>query len=145
MTASAWATFIDAGAAAKAQNKNDWATTAKNRAADLQKKLSRLTLKVVAKGEGLEVRRDGVVIQEASFGTATPVDPGKHEIEATAAKKKKFSVTVYVKPNGDKVEVVVPDLDERRRSGPRCRRSFLSMYQPSIWRNRWSRGHMITR
>jgi len=111
MTASAWATFIDAGAAARAQNKNDWAQTAKNRAADLEKKLSRLTINVT-KSDGLEVKRDGVIMQEASFGAPTPVDPGKHEIEATAPKKKKFSAVAVVKPAGDKVEIVVPELED---------------------------------
>ncbi len=111
MTASAWATFIDAAAAAKAQNRTDWAQNAKNRAADLEKKLSRLTINV-GKTDGVEVRRDGVVVQEGTFGTAIAVDPGKHEIEATAPKKKTFTQVAIVKPDGDKVEITVPTLED---------------------------------
>ncbi len=38
--------------------------------------------------EGLQVKRDGVLIEKTLWGIAVPVDPGEHAISATAPGKK---------------------------------------------------------
>ncbi len=108
-TASAWATYIDAASAAKAQGRNDWADNAKTRAGALEPRLSRVTIVVKERAPGLEVRRDDVVLSEGAFGVALPVDPGERTFEATAPGKKKWHATFTLK-EGQKLEVVVPPL-----------------------------------
>lgn len=109
-TASAWATFLDAAAAAKQQSRPEWEKLARSRASALEPKLSRLTVTVAATTAGLEVKRDGIVVAPASFGTALPVDPGEHSVEASAPGSTPFSTKVVVGPNADKKEVAVPAL-----------------------------------
>jgi hypothetical protein len=112
-TASAWVTFKDAAAAADVKKRVDWSQRARERAAAIEPLLSRLTIAVSAeaKVDGLEVRRDGVTVGSAEWGTAIPVDPGEHAIEATAPKRKKWSTVAKVGPKADKASVTVPALE----------------------------------
>jgi tetratricopeptide (TPR) repeat protein len=113
-TASAWAEFREASAAARAAGSKDREDLARQRAAALEPKLSRLT---VALGkQSAQVTRDGTVLDSAVFGTPMPVDPGKHVIEATAPGKKKWSTAVDV-ANGARVSVDVPALQEESQVG----------------------------
>lgn len=118
-TASAWATYIDAASAAKAQGRGDWAENAKTRAGALEPRLSRVTIVVKERVSGLEVRRDDVVLSEGAFGVALPVDPGERTFEATAPGKKKWHASFTLK-EGQKLEVVVPPLaaDATASAGP---------------------------
>lgn len=109
-TASAWATFLDAAAAAKQQGRAEWEKLARSRAAALEPKLSRLTITAPAAVAGLEIKRDGVGVSQAALGTALPVDPGEHAVEASAPGYAPFSAKVVVGPNADKKEVAVPSL-----------------------------------
>ncbi len=108
-TASAWATYIDASSAAKAQGRADWAETAKQRASALEPKLARVTVVVVERLQGLEVRRDNVLLTEGSFGVAIPVDPGEHTFEASAPKRNAWRTRVTI-PDSGRVDVTVPAL-----------------------------------
>lgn len=109
-TASAWATFLDAAASAKQQSRAEWEKLARTRAAALEPKLSRLTITAAGAAQSLEIKRDGVVVTQASLGTALPVDPGEHTIEASAPGYVPFSTKVVVGPASDKKEVAVPAL-----------------------------------
>ena len=85
-TASAWVTFKDnAAAAADLKHRADWSTRARERAQELEKSLSKLTIEVPpdARVSGLQVRRDGVEVGAAVWGTPIPIDPGDHTIEAS--------------------------------------------------------------
>jgi serine/threonine-protein kinase len=112
-TASAWAAFREAGDLAKTAGDIKRATVARERAAGLDPKLLRLTLKVPSKSQvpGLEIQRDGVVVSAALFGAAIPVDPGSHRVVATAQGHKSFQQEVLVKGEGRTFEVVVPVLE----------------------------------
>jgi hypothetical protein len=114
-TASAWAEFREASAAARTAGAKDREDLARQRAAALDPKLSRLTI-VVGK-QSARVTRDGTAVDSAAFGTAMPVDPGKHVIEATAPGKKKWSTTVDVAANGARVSVDVPPLQDESQTG----------------------------
>ena len=109
-TASAWATFKSAAASYRAHNRPDWETKARDRAAALESKLSKLTINVGAQGAvtGLEVTRDGVPVVSSERGSAIPVDPGAHTIEATAPGKLKWTKSVAVAANGDQQTVTLP-------------------------------------
>jgi len=111
-TASAWARFLDATAGARAAGQAERERLAHERAAQLEPKLSRLTIDVKAQDAGLEVKRDGQPVGRAAFGTAVPVDPGPHAIEAAAPGKKAWTTRVQVAPNAANVAVTVPPLQD---------------------------------
>src|ERR1700677_967970 len=83
-TASAWVTFKDAAAAAELKHRADWSKRARERATALEAVISKLTIDVPpeARVAGLQVRRDGVEVGSAVWGTPIPTDPGDHAIEA---------------------------------------------------------------
>ena len=113
-TASAWVTFKDAAAAADVKRRADWSQRARERATALEPLLSRLTITVAKENrvEGLEIRRDGVMVGSAEWGVAIPVDPGDHAIEATAPKKKTWSTTAKVGPKTDSAKLEIPKLED---------------------------------
>jgi hypothetical protein len=112
-TASAWAIYADAASAAGKANRKDWAARAKVRMAALAPDLSKLTIAVPAdsKMDGLEVKRDGIVVGASSWGVSIPVDPGAHVIAATAPGHKSWSTDVQVGAKKDQVAVSVPALE----------------------------------
>jgi hypothetical protein len=110
-TATAWATFNQAIAAAQHAGRADREKTARERASQLERKLSKLNITVADKSEGLEVRRDGVVVERAAFGKPVPVDPGKHVVEATAPGKHKWMNAVDVDATTPLMLVRVPVLE----------------------------------
>jgi hypothetical protein len=113
-TASAWAGFLEAASSAKSMGQGDREKVARDRAAALAPRLSKLTIVSpgAEKTAGLEIKRDGAVVGHALWGTAIPVDPGPHTLEATAPGKKPWQGTVQV--DGEKASVVgtIPALDD---------------------------------
>lgn len=113
-TASAWTNFIDVAAATKAAGQDDREKVARDRASALEKKLSKMTIVVpnAARAEGLEVKRDGVLVGHALWGTAVPVDPGEHRIFVRAPGKKNWETTIPVKGEGALIAVNIPPLED---------------------------------
>jgi hypothetical protein len=109
-TASAWALFLDVAASARAVNQPERESAARERAAALEPKLSRLTIRVPASTEGLELTRDGVSVGRAVWGTAVPVDPGTHVLSASAPGKQSWKQQVSVASAAARVSVDVPAL-----------------------------------
>jgi tetratricopeptide (TPR) repeat protein len=83
-TATSWAHFLSAQRLAENQMRTEQASEAKRRALELEPRLSTLTLLAPEAPAGLEVRRNGQIVQLASLGTAVPVDPGQVVIEVSA-------------------------------------------------------------
>lgn len=110
-SASAWAAFKEAIPAAHSAGQADREQFAHDRVTEIEGKLVRLAIKVTAPPAAkLVVKRDGVSLGEAAWGTPVPVDPGPHVIEATAPGKLPWKTTVEV--NSDpSTEVVVPLLE----------------------------------
>jgi hypothetical protein len=113
-TASAWVTFKDAAAAAEIKHRADWSARARERAQALEATLSRLTIDVPpeARTSGLQVRRDGVEVGAAVWGTPIPTDPGSHAIEASAPTKKPWRTTLTVGASADQAHVSIPALQD---------------------------------
>jgi tetratricopeptide (TPR) repeat protein len=84
--ASAWAMFLEVASQARASAQSDREKAALKRAAQLESKLPRLRIEVpeANRVNGLEIHRDGVLVGSAQWGTPVPVDPGEHELVATA-------------------------------------------------------------
>lgn len=95
-TASAWALFLNVAAAARSASMPDREQIARDRAGALEAKLSKLIITVDAPVPDLEVKRDGVVVGKAQWGTPLAIDPGKHPVTASAPGKKPWETTVDV-------------------------------------------------
>ncbi len=99
-TASAWAAYNEALSWARKDKRKDREKAALVRVAELEKKLSRVEVRVTPSAravEGLSVTRDGEALSAGQLGVAMPVDPGEHVVRAEAPGKepweKKISVT----------------------------------------------------
>ena len=92
---TAWSGFLSVASAAKAQNQTQREKVARDRAKALEPRLPKLAIDVPSPAApGLEVKRDGVVIGSASWGTPTPVDPGNHRIVVSAPGKQPWEGAV---------------------------------------------------
>lgn len=120
-TASAWAEYRKAVPLARAAGSKARQDLASERAQALEQRLSTLTIRAVggeAVGAQLEVRRDGLPLQPAELGSAIPVDPGEHVIEASAPGRKAWSSKINVGPDGAKVSVEIPQLEATSSTAP---------------------------
>jgi hypothetical protein len=120
-TASAWASFREAESAARASGQAERARIARDRAAALESKLSRLTINVSPKAgdlPGLSVKRDGAPLSNALWNSPLPVDPGPHAIEATAPGYRAFALTIEVRPGGGSLTAEVPALEKEAAPTP---------------------------
>lgn len=129
--ASAWARFHEAIALAQRLGRPDREKTAKEHADKLELRLIKLT--IAAQEPNVEVKLDGNALDAGALGTAIPVDPGKHTIEAKAKGKKPFNTTIdvaekfrfpsveiptlEVDPDADKGTVVTPPPPETTKDG----------------------------
>ncbi len=114
-TASAWAEYLEVVTEAGRANQPERAKFAKQHAADLEPKLSKLTITVApetAKLAGLAIKRDDNAVRAATWGVALPVDPGTHTVEATATGKQKWTSQVEVGAQTDSKSLAVPALEE---------------------------------
>ncbi|HEU4538790.1 MAG TPA: hypothetical protein VFS00_31940, partial [Polyangiaceae bacterium] len=113
-TASAWASFREAESAARASGQAERARIARDRAAALEPKLSRLTINVspkTAELPGVAIKRDGSALSNALWNSPLPVDPGPHAIEASAPGYRTITVNVEVRPGGGALSAEVPALE----------------------------------
>ncbi len=85
--ASAWAAFLEVASLAHSSGQADRERVAQKRAAKLEPRLPRLEISVsdAHRVAGLEIRRDGVLMGPAQWGTPLPIDPGEHELVARGA------------------------------------------------------------
>lgn len=118
-TASAWATFREAGDAADAARESGRARTGRERAARLEPILSRLTIHVAPETQqltGLSVERGGRSVQPALWNVPVPVDPSEYLVSASAPGYEPWSQTVTVGERAAKVSVSVPPLKKAPES-----------------------------
>jgi hypothetical protein len=102
--ASAWAMYMQVANASNSSGRNDRAQLAQARAAALLPTLSKLAITAPA---GASIRVDGVAWSAAATGIPTPVDPGRHTIEASAPNKPNFRRVVDVPANATTITVPV--------------------------------------
>lgn len=112
-TASAWATYKEAVSESEKSNRPEWAAKARQRASALEPTLAKLVVVVPDSSRiaGLAVRRDGADVGSSEWGLAIPVDPGQHQIEATAPGRKPWKTTVQVGKTREAIPVTVPALE----------------------------------
>lgn len=98
--ASAWALFTDVADEAKRTKQTGRETVARQRAAQLDGRLPKLTLQVpasVANVSGVEVRDGDNVVKRPLWGQPLPVDPGKHTIAVSAPGRRTWTTIVVLK------------------------------------------------
>jgi hypothetical protein len=117
--ASAWSTFREAAAAAKAAGQASREKTARERAAKLEGKLFQLTLAVAgASTPGLRVMRDETAVKKEVWGLAVPVDPGTYKLTVTATGKKPYSTTLEIPVGAGSRTVEIPALEDAPAEPP---------------------------
>ena len=109
-TASAWAEFTEAAAIAKSDGRKDREKYARDHADALEKKLSRVVFELEKPADGAVLSLDGEEIGSAVWGTAIPVDPGTHELRATAPGRVSWEKTISVEPGPAKATITIPEL-----------------------------------
>ena len=110
-TASAWTRFGEAVSVASRSNRPEDADEAHRRQEALEPALARLVIRVPAPVAGLVVTRDGITLDEATWGVTLPVDPGEHAIRAEASGHEPWSASVTLSKRGETVTVKVPTLN----------------------------------
>ena len=112
-TATAYAELGEARARALKDGQKDRVKLADQHIAALEPKLSRLTISVPAEVDvpSLRVFRDGSEVGRAAWGTAMPVDPGEHQIEARAEGKKTWTRSVQVGADADAKSIQLEALE----------------------------------
>lgn len=108
--ASAWGEYREAAERAQKLDQHERADGARKEAAALEPTLSRLTIQAAATPKGFDVARDGVHLDVGALGVAVPIDPGRHEIIATAPGFDPWKGTVDVAAGGAKAEITIPAL-----------------------------------
>jgi hypothetical protein len=109
--ASAWAAFRKAEAMAKRAGGDDKRQAeAGRRAAALEPRMSNLVIDVAQRVDGLVVRRDDEVVDDAVWNTPLPVDPGTYEITAEAPGRAPWRTSVAIAAGTPRRVVEVPPL-----------------------------------
>ena len=109
-TASAWAEYTQAAELASRAGQRERERVARKGAADLEAVLPHIVLRSAA-NEAIAVSLDGKTMSTAVLGTSLPVDPGTHELAASATGKKPYSQTITVKPGPGEQVITVPPLE----------------------------------
>jgi hypothetical protein len=111
--ATAWLEYSDALVAARRDGRDDRVDYARQRAAELEPKLSRLTIVLAPDADEpeLTLELDGASVGRAVLGAATPVDPGTHVVRATAPGKKPWQQSIEIGAVADQQSLTVPRLE----------------------------------
>lgn len=117
-TASAWGLFLDVAAAAAAAGQPKRESAARARADAIEPKLTHVLIQVNDPVPGLVVTRSGEEVGRGSWGTAVPVDPGTHAIEAKAPGMLPWATEVEASKPGATVTLVIPPLQAEKLDIP---------------------------
>jgi len=119
--ASAWAEFLDTAARSRTENRPDRQKVAHDRAEALRPRLSTLEIRVasdVAALDGLEIRRDGVLLGHGAWNAAVQIDGSQHVVEVSVKGKRVWRRSVSVKKEGDAALLLVADVEESSPASP---------------------------
>ncbi len=112
--ASAWAEFSEAASRAKREGDNDRSSLAEEHMKALEPKLARVSVGLApgAAVAGLVVKFDSRELSSAALGVQFPVDPGKHQVEASAPGKQSYTQTFDTPSVPTTLAVTVPVLQD---------------------------------
>jgi hypothetical protein len=109
--ASAWSSFKEALVIAQRDGRPERVEYAKKHIAIVEPKVSKITIEVPSEVNepGLSVSLDGAPLGDAAWGVGMPVDPGAHQITASAPSKQIYEQTVQI-DNGS-TSIKIPKLE----------------------------------
>jgi hypothetical protein len=111
-TATAWSVWLEAAAAAAAKGDREREAFAAGRANRLQAQLLHVTVTVAPQPAGprMRVAIDRTPLPDTDWGLPVPIDPGQHELSASAAGFRARNQTFTV-AKGAEPTLLVPQLD----------------------------------
>lgn len=113
--ASAWSKWTEAQEAASVKKDDKSEALARTRAAQLEPRLSRLTITVpgdIAALPGFVVHHDALAVTRREWGLTVPVDGGAHLVTATAEGKREWRKELSIAKEGATVTVAIPMLED---------------------------------
>lgn len=118
--ATAWLEYSDAIVASRRDARDDRVQYASERVAELEPKLSRLTLLLAPDADvtGLAIELDGASVGRAVIGAPTPVDPGPHTVKVSAPGKRGRTLNVEVAAVADQKSLLIPKLEDAPPDAP---------------------------
>lgn len=108
-TASAWAQYLVARRIGRAQKREQVVEEATRKAAELEPRLSHLSLQISEPVDGLAVALGDTQLEPAAVGSKIPVDPGTVVVRVTAPGYRASTTEVEI-PEGRDTSVVIPAL-----------------------------------
>jgi hypothetical protein len=111
-TASSWDEFNEAALQAQKAGQRDREKYAHEHADALEKQLHKLVIIVADKPDDVVVKLDGKQFKAGVLGTPLPLDPGEHELEVSAPRKKTWMQKVQLGPDAVTQNVSVPKLED---------------------------------
>lgn len=111
MVASAWAEYQSAARMASRGGQRDRERFAREKADDLEKRLSRVVLEMPETSEELVVAIDGRALGRAVWGTPLPLDPGDHKLVVSGPGRTPHMTTLRVPqgPSTERVRIPMPE------------------------------------
>src|SRR4051794_29684499 len=105
--ASAWSTFKEALVVAQRDGRSERVDYAKKHLAVVEPKLAKITIDVATEANepGLTVTLDGNPLGAAAWGVGMPVDPGTHQVAASAPNKIRFEKAVVIESGSTRLEI----------------------------------------
>jgi len=91
--ATAWGEFTESAAQASKSGQRDRESFARSHAEALERRLQKLIIEIATPAPGMQVALDGQVLPPSALGTAIPLDPGDHELDANAPGKRTWRQT----------------------------------------------------
>jgi hypothetical protein len=114
---TALAEYETAARIAREQHRDDRVRAAEDRVLALAPKLAHLTIAATLPVPGFQVVVDGDPAREVGSQLPIPIDPGVHEVQATAEGHRPWSTTFEVK-EGDQHTVEIPSLEKVMNPAP---------------------------
>ena len=112
--ASAWSSFNEARAQAQREGRPERVEYAKKHIAAIEPKLSKITIDVPSDAAvpGLSVLLDGAELGSAAWNVGVPIDPGTHELSASAPNKTSYDKKFEVAASSPSTTLSIPKLED---------------------------------
>ncbi len=125
--ATAWVEYHDAKSAAVRDHRADREALATERIQVIEPRLPHLLVTLPAGApDGTEVKLDGAALSRLALGAPLPVDPGAHEVRATAPGFAPWSMQVAAIEDGQSVPVVIPAFHPPEVAAPAAQKGKLA-------------------
>ncbi len=109
--ATAWIDYLEVAEKAHAAGEGAKERKARERASQIEGKVSHLTIRVAEAVANLTIERDGMEVRRAQWGIPMPVDSGVHVVVASAPGYVPATVRATLEKEGDDASVTVPRLE----------------------------------